>query len=389
MVQIDKKTGIKGDITETMGRTPIVELREIENYFNSSNDLIAKLEYFNPGGSIKDRIGREMIQGAQKENKIKPGGVIIEPTSGNTGVGLALASKKENYKTVFTMPSKMSKEKELLLKSIGGHVIRTPTQVEPEDPNSYYNAAEAVKKLIWTENKKIREEKLKEIVNYIQELIDTENLEELRRILDREVEANEFAYMPNQYYNKYNPLAHKKTTAKEILRQTKGDIDYLFAGMGTGGTITGIGEYLKDRTNLKIIGVDPRGSIFSKVKNGMNVEEAKNKAETYLTEGIGEDLIPDTTNLDIIDEMIEINDQESFSMTRLLTRKEGIFGGGSSGSALYGALKYLKTNNIEDKNVLMIFPDTGRNYLTRIFNDDWMKENDLKVNDEEVLEELR
>jgi len=381
--------GIKSDISEAIGETPIVKLSNIMEFFELDSEIYAKIEYLNPGGSIKDRIGVSMLKGAIKEGKIEEGGVIIEPTSGNTGVGLAIASSLKGYKTVFTMPSKMSKEKELLLKAHGAKVVRTPTDVDPEDSNSYYKVAEVIRNLIWKKEGIIEEEVLNELIEFVQKLVDEENLEELENILSKDVDRSKNAYMPNQYENEYNPLAHEKTTGPEIKEQIGDDLDYLFAGVGTGGTISGIGRYLKENMDVKIIGIDPEGSIISLVKKGMEKEKAKKKAETYLTEGIGEDLIPETLDLDVIDEIVKTDDQSSFSMTRFLSRKEGILAGGSSGSALVGAIKYLKNNEISGKKALIIFPDTGRNYLSRVYDDDWMEENCLETDDEKILEGMK
>ncbi|AMQ19622.1 PLP-dependent cysteine synthase family protein [Thermococcus peptonophilus] len=390
MIENYTKMGIYDGIVQTIGNTPLVRLGKIERYFNLRNELYAKLEFFNPGGSIKDRIGKYMIEGAKREGKIVEGGVIVEPTSGNTGVGLALVAADEGYMTVFTMPDKMSTEKELLLKALGAFVIRTPTAVAPSDPNSYYRVAEAVRNLIWKKGRSISREELGEIVKYVQRLVDEERLDELRAILEEEVEETPYAYIPNQYFNKYNPLAHYETTAREIWEQTGGEMNYLFAGIGTGGTITGIGRYLKERKkDVRIIGVDPVGSIYSLVKKGMSLEEALKKAHPYLVEGIGEDILPETVDLSLVDDMVVVNDQESFAMTRFLARKEGILAGGSSGAALYGTIKYLKENGVEGKKAVVIFPDTGRNYLTKIFNDKWMLKNGFEIDDEKVLEVLR
>jgi len=383
------KMGIYDDIVQTIGNTPLVRLRKIERYFGLKNELYAKVEFFNPGGSIKDRIGKYMIEGAKKEGKIVEGAVIIEPTSGNTGVGLALVAADEGYLTVFTMPDKMSIEKELLLKALGAFVIRTPTAVSPSDPNSYYKVAEAVRNLIWKKERAISREELREIVEYVQRLVREERLEELEAILEEKVEETPYAYIPNQYFNKYNPIAHYETTAREIWEQTNGEVDYLFAGIGTGGTITGIGRYLKERKDIKIIGVDPIGSIYNLVKKGTSLEEAVKRAHPYLVEGIGEDLLPDTVDLNLVDDIVVVNDQQAFAMTRFLARKEGILAGGSSGAALYGTIKYLKENGVEGKKAVVIFPDTGRNYLTKIFNDEWMLKNGFEIDDEKVLEVLR
>ncbi|MCO6040680.1 PLP-dependent cysteine synthase family protein [Thermococcus alcaliphilus] len=383
------KMSIYDDIVQTIGNTPLVRLKKIERYFGLKNELYAKVEFFNPGGSIKDRIGKYMIEGAKKEGKIVEGAVIIEPTSGNTGVGLALVAADEGYLTVFTMPDKMSIEKELLLKALGAFVIRTPTAVSPSDPNSYYKVAEAVRNLIWKKERAISREELREIVEYVQRLVREERLEELKDILEEKVEEIPYAYIPNQYFNKYNPIAHYETTAREIWEQTNGEVDYLFAGIGTGGTITGIGRYLKERKEVKIIGVDPVGSIYNLVKKGMSLEEAVKRAHPYLVEGIGEDLLPDTVDLNLVDDIVVVNDQQAFAMTRFLARKEGILAGGSSGAALYGTIKYLKENGVKGKKAVVIFPDTGRNYLTKIFNDEWMLENGFEIKDEKVLEVLR
>lgn len=390
MVENYTKLGIYDDIVQTIGETPLVRLKKIEKYFNVKNELYAKVEFFNPGGSIKDRIGKYMIEGAKKEGKIVEGGVIIEPTSGNTGLGLALVAADEGYLTVFTMPDKMSLEKEFLLKALGAFVIRTPTAVASSDPNSYYKVAEAVRNLIWKKKRPVTREELKEIVEYVQKLVKEEKIDELRAILDEGVEETPYAYIPNQYFNKYNPLAHYESTAREIWKQTKGSINYLFAGIGTGGTITGIGRYIKEkRRDVKIIGVDPVGSIYNLVKNGMSLEEAVKKAHPYLVEGIGEDILPKTVDLNLVDDIVVVNDQEAFAMTRFLARKEGILVGGSSGAALYGTIKYLKENGVKGKRVVIIFPDTGRNYLTKIFNDKWLLENGFETDDEKVLEGLR
>lgn len=384
MVEKYTKLSIYDDIVQTIGETPLVRLKKIEEYFkyfNVKNELYAKVEFFNPGGSIKDRIGKYMIEGAKKEGKIVEGGVIIELTSGNTGLGLALVAADEGYLTVFTIPDKMSLEKEFLLKALGAFVIRTPTAVAPSNPNSYYKVAEAVRNLIWKKKRPVTREELKEIVEYVQKLVKEEKIDELRAILDEGVEETPYAYIPNQYFNKYNPLAHYESTAREIWKQTKGSINYLFAG---------IGRYIKEkRRDVKIIGVDPVGSIYNLVKKGMSLEEAVKKAHPYLVEGIGEDILPETVDLNLVDDIVVVNDQEAFGMTRFLARKEGILVGGSSGAALYGTIKYLKENGVKGKRVVIIFPDTGRNYLTKIFNDKWLLENGFETDDEKVLEGLR
>ncbi len=383
-VIINYMTEIYDDILGTIGGTPMVRLRCIEEYFEMDNRLLAKLEFFNPGGSIKDRIGVFMLDGAEKEEVIVKGGVIVEPTSGNTGTGLAIAANLRGFQLVFTMPTKMSREKELLLISLGAHVIRVPTEVPPDAPNSYYRVADAVKKLIWKEGGKVEAQKLKEIVTKVEGLVKDNDLNALNDISKLKVDPTPFAYSPDQYHNRYNPLTHYETTGREIWRQTRGDIDAFACGIGTGGTITGIGRYLKEKGDAKIIGVDPEGSIYNLVKGGMNIGDAMGKAEAYLVEGIGEDFLPDTCDLDVVDEIVIVNDQISFSAARLLARKEGILAGGSTGSALAGAVKWLKDKT--DKTMVIVSPDTGRNYLSRFYDDDWMLKNGFKIDDERIME---
>ncbi|MBZ4650898.1 cysteine synthase family protein [Thermosipho sp. (in: thermotogales)] len=376
-------------ITHVIGKTPVIRLNNIENYFNIDNEIYIKAEFLNPGGSIKDRIGKYILENAESEGKITKGTVIIEPTSGNTGVGLALMAINKGYKTVFTMPTKVSIEKELLLKALGAFTVRAPTNVAPDAPNSYYKIAEIIRNLIAKRQKFLNDNELSEIVSFVQNLINEEKIDELENILYEKIDNSYFAYIPNQYYNKYNPLTHYEITAREIWDQLNGDIDYLFAGVGTGGTITGISMYLKEISNVKVIGVDPVGSIYNLVKRGIPLEEALKHAHTYLVEGIGEDIIPATVDLELIDDIVVVNDQESFSMTRFLAKKEGILVGGSSGSVLFGALKYLKGNNIKNKKVVLIFPDTGRNYLTKVYNDEWLRKHNLETDDEKILEVLK
>ncbi|MCP6717967.1 MAG: cysteine synthase A [Patescibacteria group bacterium] len=316
------------NILNTIGNTPMVRLNKINQDINAA--IWVKLEFFNPGGSVKDRIGITMIEDAERKGLLKPGGTIVEPTSGNTGIGLALVAVLKGYKMIFTMPDKMSKEKESLLRAYGAKVIRTPTAVLPEDPRSYYKVAEKITK-------------------------ETKN-----------------AFCPNQYYNQNNPKTHYETTGPEIWRDTNGMITHFVAGMGTGGTISGAGKYLKNKNpNIKIIGADPEGSIFHH-----EFYKTKGKIHTYKTEGIGEDFIPDTINLEIVDEIITVNDKNAFLTTRRLAKEEGLLVGGSSGAAAFAALKIAK--NLDKNDVIVVlFPDTGRNYLSTIFNDEWMLKNDF------------
>ena len=310
------------NVIELIGNTPLVKLNSVVDGLKAN--LLAKVEYMNPGGSVKDRIGIKMVEDAERRGLLKPGGTIVEPTSGNTGVGLAMAAAIKGYKCVFVMPDKMSDEKIRLLRAYGAEVVITPTNVEPESPESYYSVSSR---------------------------------------LAKEIPG---AYKPDQYRNMMNPQTHYETTGPEIWEQTDGKIDIFIAGMGTGGTISGVAKYLKEKNpKIIIVGVDPEGSLY-----------AGDVARPYKVEGIGEDFIPETIDLDIIDEMVVVSDKESFVMTRRMAREEGILIGGSCGSAVAGAVKYMKKHNLdESKNIVVLLPDSGRNYLSKIFSDDWMKEN--------------
>ncbi len=318
------------NILELIGRTPLIKLNNIVP--RDGPLVFVKAEFLNPGGSVKDRIGIKMIEVAEREGLLKPGGTIVEPTSGNTGMGLALAAVLKGYKMVFTMPDKMSKEKEDLLRAFGGEVIRCPTAVEPDDPRSYYKVAERIVK-------------------------ETPN-----------------AYSPNQYFNLNNPQAHYETTGPEIWEDTDGKITHFVAGVGTGGTISGVGKYLKEKNpNVQIIGADPEGSVYHHL-----FYNTEGEIHPYLIEGIGEDFHPPTADLSVIDEIIVVKDSEAFRMARDLARKEGIFVGSSSGAAMFAALKIAeRLKDQKDAVIVVLFPDTGRNYLSTLFNDNWMKEKGL------------
>jgi cystathionine beta-synthase len=314
------------NILEAIGHTPLVRLNRITK--DLQPQIYVKAEFMNPGGSVKDRIGMTMINDAEERGLLKPGGTIIEGTSGNTGMGLALVAAVRGYKCVFTTTDKQSKEKVDLLKALGAEVIVCPTAVEPEDPRSYYSVA---KKLA------------REIPN---------------------------SYYPNQYDNPQNPEAHYLTTGPEIWEDSDGKITHFVCGLGTGGTISGAGKYLKEKNPaVKIIGVDPYGSLYYDfVKTGTTI-----KAKTYVVEGIGEDFFPTTMNLKILDDIIQVNDEECFVAARRLAKLEGLFTGGSGGGCLSGALRLAKNLGPGDFLVVLL-PDTGMRYLSKVYNDEWMRE---------------
>ena len=333
-VNLGKAAGEKvmnyyNNIMETIGQTPLVRLNSVVAGLPCT--ILAKVEFFNPGGSVKDRIGWKIIEDAEKNGRLQPGGTIIESTSGNTGVGLAIAAAIKGYRCIFVMPDKMSQEKILLLRAFGARVVVTPTAVEPEDPRSYYSVANRL-------------------------VAETPN-----------------AILANQYHNPVNPQAHYETTGPEIWAQTEGKITHFVAGMGTGGTISGVARYLKEQNPaVQIVGVDPIGSILYELHRTGEYT----KAEGYKVEGIGEDFLPSTLNLKLVDHVVQVNDRESLLMTRRLVREEGIFAGGSCGSAVAGAIKYALEQQLgADDVVVIILPDSGSRYLSKVFDDDWMREN--------------
>ncbi len=316
------------NILQTIGNTPLVKLNNVAK--GIAANIYAKLEFLNPGGSVKDRMALYIIRDAEKRGLLKPGGTIVENTSGNTGFGVAMVAAVIGYKTIFTIPDKMSEEKINTLKAFGAEVIVTKTDVPPDSPESYYEIAKRIS----------REKK---------------------------------AFYVDQFNNPKNKEAHYKTTGPEIWRDTKGKVDYLVGGIGTGGTLSGAGRFLKEKNKrIKIIAVDPEGSVFyDYFKTGKLI-----KPHVYKVEGIGEDMLVKSLDFDFIDDIIQVNDRESFIMARRLAREEGMFVGGSSGAAVVAAYKVAK-NIDRDKTIVVILPDTGSRYLSKIFNDDWMRKNNF------------
>ena len=317
--------GELNSILDVIGHTPLIRLNKLGAGLDST--FHAKVEYLNPGGSVKDRVGLAMIERAEEEGRLRPGDVIIEATAGNTGVGLALAAAVKGYRMIFVMPDKMSQDKVNLLKAYGAEVVITRTAVAADSPESYNGVAER-----------------------------------LARELPR-------AFRPNQFENPHNPAAHYLTTGPEIWEDSGGKVDVFVAGMGTGGTISGVGRYLKERNpEIVIVGADPEGSILS-----------GDTPKSWLVEGIGEDFIPKTFDRQVVDEMVRVSDRESFNTARRLAREEGLLVGGSSGTVVAAALKYAQRLQ-EPKYFVVLLPDTGRNYLTKIFSDGWMQEQGLSDN---------
>ncbi|WP_162418851.1 cystathionine beta-synthase [Cyclobacterium roseum] len=319
---------IYNSIIDTIGNTPLIRLNKINK--GIAGEILVKVEYFNPGNSMKDRMAIKMVEDAEKEGILKPGGTIIEGTSGNTGMGLALAGIAKGYKCIFTMADKQSKEKIDILRAVGAEVIVCPTNVAPDDPRSYYAVA-----------RKLNE--------------DIPN-----------------SFYPNQYDNLSNWKAHYETTGPEIWKDTEGKITHFAAGVGTGGSMSGSSKFLKEQNKEMVsIGIDTYGSVFKKYKETGEFDE--NEVYPYMTEGIGEDILPKNVDFSVIDHFIKVTDKDAAVMTRRLSREEGLFVGWSCGSAVHGALEYARENLKKGDVMVVLLPDHGTRYLGKVYNDDWMR----------------
>jgi cystathionine beta-synthase len=319
---------IYNSIIDTIGNTPMIRLNKISK--DIKGEILVKVEYFNPGNSMKDRMAVKMVEDAEKAGLLKPGGTLIEGTSGNTGMGLALAAVAKGYRCIFTMADKQSKEKIDILRAVGAEVVVCPTNVTPDDPRSYYSVAKKLNK-------------------------DIPN-----------------SYYPNQYDNLSNSLAHYETTGPEIWKDTEGKITHYAAGVGTGGSMCGTAKYLKEQNpNVITVGIDTYGSVFKKYKETGIFDEKE--IYPYLTEGIGEDILPKNVDFSLIDHFIKVTDKDAAVMTRRLAKEEGLFVGWSCGSAVHGALEYAKENLKEGDRMVIILPDHGTRYLGKVYNDEWMR----------------
>lgn len=316
---------IHDNILSVIGNTPIVRLNKCVPA--NGHEFFAKIEYFNPGGSVKDRIAMAIIEDAERSGKLKPGGTIVEATSGNTGVGLALVGLLKGYKCIFVMPEKISEEKRAVLRAYGAKVVITPTGLGPEDPNSHYQVAERI------------------------------------------VRETPGSFLTNQYHNPANARVHYEKTGPEIWDQMDGKIDVFVAGIGTGGTLSGVGRYLKEKNkNVKNVCADPIGSILYDM---FYHKEVRTPPASYLVEGIGEDMMPDNVHFQYMDDFVQVTDKESFQACRRLANDEGLLVGPSCGAALAAAIKYSEKLTKPSK-ILILFPDSGRSYLSKAFNEEWM-----------------
>ncbi len=319
---------IYNSIIDTIGNTPMIRLNKISK--DIKGEILVKVEYFNPGNSMKDRMAIKMVEDAEKAGLLKPGGTLIEGTSGNTGMGLALAAIAKGYRCIFTMADKQSKEKIDILRAVGAEVVVCPTNVTPDDPRSYYSVAKK---------------------------------------LNRDIPNS---YYPNQYDNLSNSLAHYETTGPEIWKDTEGKITHYAAGVGTGGSMCGTAKFLKEQNpNVITVGIDTYGSVFKKYKETGIFDEKE--IYPYLTEGIGEDILPKNVDFSLIDHFIKVTDKDAAVMTRRLAKEEGLFVGWSCGSAVHGALEYAKENLKEGDRMVIILPDHGTRYLGKVYNDEWMR----------------
>src|SRR5437762_9293095 len=329
MAKVERNQRPFESVLDTIGWTPLIRLNSVTRGIRTP--VYAKAEFFNPGGSVKDRIAIPIIEKAEREGTLRPGGTIVEGTSGNTGVALAIAAALRGYKCIFTMPDKMSQEKVRLLKALGAEVIITPTAVPPDHPDSYVMMARRI-------------------------AAETPN-----------------AILADQFYNQANPDAHYALTGPELWEQTEGRITHFVGGAGTGGTITGVGRFLKEKNpNIKVIAGDPLGSILADYwrSHGAN----KVEGTPYKVEGIGQDKIPGTLDMAVIDDFMTVTDKESFGMARRLTREEGLFVGGSSGLIVHVAMHVARRIDDPDACLVTILPDTGERYLSKLYNDEWMRE---------------
>lgn len=321
---------VYNSVLETIGHTPIIQLNAVVP--KGPHTFFGKVEYLNPGGSVKDRIALAIIEDGEKSGKLKPGGTIVEATSGNTGVGLALVAAIKGYKCIFVMPEKMTEEKRSILRSYGAKVVLTPNGLAPDDPNCHYQVAE------------------------------------------RLAQETPGGFLANQFHNKANALLHYQVTGPEIWQQMEGKIDVFVSGAGTGGTISGVGRYLKEKNpNIKIVCADPYGSIL---RDLFYHKEVRTPPGPYLVEGIGEDMLPGNVHFDVMDDFEQVSDVDAFRLTREIAHKEGLLVGPSSGASLAAALQYTKKLTTPSR-ILIMFPDSGRSYLSKAFNDDWMRANKL------------